>query len=139
MPIIATFMKKAWEFAKPYRSYIFTVLITVAVVVVGLLVLKRKTDSIVDAMVQQQKVHDEQLKKIEEATIAERKAHEENVARLMSSLAEVQKRHDDDMRALDEKKSKQVNQLVQKFKDDPNGMAKQISDITGFQLVIPSE
>jgi len=109
------------------------VLICVACITGALLVRKGQT-TVIDQLQLQASTYDNAIKKITAANEEERKQHEENIKKLQKSLDEVALKHDEDMKALNEKKTKQVNNLVQRFEEDPTSMASDISKITGIQL-----
>lgn len=128
-----------WEFIKAYRSYIFTVVITLSVTLGCYFLVNREKNNILSLLKKQQLSHEEEVEKIEKAYEDGRKEHAANLLRLQNSLDEIQKKHDDDMRKLETKKVEKVEKLVKSWRNDPTGveMANQLGKITGFQVVVP--
>ena len=130
------FLNKTWGYVKPH---IVPVLLSLGVLITCWYVFSRQRDTYMDSLLKHRETYDEQIKKIVEAQVREREQREENFKKLQGELELTKKVYEDSLKELQEKKSKQVNQLVQKYKDDPTGMAQQLSDITGFQLVTPGK
>lgn len=118
---------------KKVLLWIFSVLLVVGFIIFHV----RETNSYIENMKQMQQIHDEELKKINSAYDEERKQHEVNVAKLQSDLDDARSRYKEASEALDKKKKVEVKSLVDKYGDDPAGMAKRISQVTGFKVVMP--
>lgn len=131
-----SFLNKAWGHIKPHAV---PILLTLAVVVVGWHLFSRQRDDYVDALRKHREIHDKQLQDILAAQETERKQRAENFEKLQRQLEDVKLTYERDIKDLQEKKTQQVGKLVQKYKDDPTGMAQQLSDITGFQLYKPGK
>jgi hypothetical protein len=130
--MVELFLNKIWDYVKPHAVPV--VLVVVSSFVLYSLLGKGRDDSL-NALKNQQQIHDAELKKIEKAQEIERKQHEENLKKLESSLEDIRKSYDDRIKTLEEKKAKQIGQMVQKYDDDPTGVARQIGDMTGFRVV----
>jgi predicted nuclease with TOPRIM domain len=130
------FLGGAWDLIRPY---VVPVAVLLGIVVFGAVIFSRTRDDIVTRLQRQQATYDEEIKKINEAMEVERKQHEENLKKLHADLAAVQQRYSAQIKSLEEKKVVQINGLVKKFNDNPVEMARQLSQITGFKLVLPTE
>jgi hypothetical protein len=84
-----------------------------------------------------QSAHDVEISKIVAAQKEERVQHGINLKNLQDDLSNIQSLYEEAKRELDDKKKQKVEQLVKKYGDDPTGMAQQLSDVTGFQIVMP--
>lgn len=98
---------------------------------------RRNQDDFATKMQRLREAHDAEVSAILAARDVERKEHEENLKRLQNTLDETRRQYDADIKTLTEKKQRQVTQLVVKYGDDPTEMARQVAEVTGFQLVIP--
>lgn len=122
-----------WPFVR--RHWLVLVLASASVVLYTRY--RAATTSYVDKIAALQAVHDEEMKKVAAAREAERIAHETNVKELQASLEMTQKQYADAVTALDEKKKKTVDGLVTTYGDDPVALARKISEVTGFKVVLP--
>lgn len=127
------FMIKLWLYVKKYWAY---VALAVAVVL-GYLFFKREQVDFSDQLKKIQDAHDEEVKKIEEARAEERRKHEENLKKLEATLAAVQAEYDDAKKDLDDKKKKEIADLVKQYGDDPATLAKKLGEATGFDVILP--
>ena len=119
-------MKKYWQ-----------VLLLILGVVISVIVFKKADDSFTDKLKKIQDAHDKEIKKIEEARIQEKREHEENLKKLQNTLGVIQKQYDNAKKDLDASKKKEIENIVKKYQNDPNALAKRLSDATGFAVVLP--
>lgn len=128
-----TSLKILWSFVKKYWSYFALAL----GMIVGFLLLRNQGAGFADKLKEIQTAHDEELRKINAAREQERKEHEANLKRLEQSLKAVQEQYDAAKKDLDSKKKKEIEELVRLYKDDPETLAKKLSEATGFVIVLP--
>lgn len=126
-------LKKIWVFVKTYWKYIVLVLIIIAAVIFGS---KQRIDWM-SKLKEIQDAHDAEIKAIEEARAEERRRNEENLKRLQDALEAVQKKYDEQKKQLDSKKKAEVEQIVKEYGDNPEELAKKLSEATGFQIIMP--
>ena len=119
-------MKKYWQVG-----------LLLAGVIIGAFIFKKTDDSFADRLKKIQDAHDEEMKKIEKAHVQEEREHEANVKKLQDTLDTIQKQYDDAKKDLDVSKKKQIENIVKKYHNDPDALAKQLSDVTGFTIVLP--
>lgn len=130
-------LQKIWSFtSKNWRS------ITVALALVVLTFAAWKTYSSVNAnfssqLAAYQRASDEEMLKVIAAQREERAQHEANIKQLQDTLTAVQQQYDEAKLALEAKKKAAVTQIVTKYADDPEGLAKKLSEVTGFKVVMP--
>lgn len=125
--IIWSFIKKYWE---------LFLLLTGAFVT--LFLLRQQKVSFMDDMKRIQDAHDEEVKRINAARDEERRQRIENERKLNNALQVVQAQYDAAKRELDDKKKKEVEQLVKEFGDRPEELARKLSEATGFVVILPS-
>lgn len=122
-----------WSFVKKYWKYVALV---VAIIVTYLLFRKTSIDWLAK-MQEIQDAHDAEIKEIEAAREEERKRNEANIKQLRDALDAVQKKYDAEMKQFDAKKKSEVEQIVKDYGDNPDELAKQLSEATGFDVILP--
>lgn len=123
----------AWTYVKKYWS-LLTVIIAA---IVAIVFFRKQGTDLADNIKKIQGIHDEELRKIQEARTLERRQHEENQQKLKLTLDAVQKNYADAKKDLDDKKQAQIEELVKKYKNDPDELAKKLSEVTGFVIIMP--
>lgn len=95
---------------------------------------KRYDDGWAEKFEELQIGHEEQIKKIDAAREEERIRHKKNIEQLKSELEIVQKKYEDQKKALEIKKKTIVKKIVEESGNDPNALAQQLSEVTGFRI-----
>lgn len=127
LTIIWSFIKKYWE-----------LFLLVAGALAAMFLLQRQKESFLDDVKRIQDAHDEEVKKINAARDEERRQRIENEKRLSAALTAIQAQYDAAKMELDSKKKKEVEQLVKDFGDNPEELAKKLSQATGFVIILPT-
>lgn len=127
------FLKGLWAFLKKYWGVFVVALGAIAA---GLFFYKKKT-SFADDLKKIQESHDEELKQIQAAREQERLEHEANQKRLQATMDAIQKQYEADKQVLDEKKKAEIRRVFNEYKDDPEGLAEELSKKTGFRVIPP--
>lgn len=135
MIISTIFFKKLWLYIKKYWQLGLIAVASVA----GYLLLRKEREGFSEQLKKLQEAHDDEIKAVLVAHEEERRQHEENLKKLKETMEHVQRQYDDAKKVLDEKKKKKIVQLVQQYGDDPNELAKQLSSVTGFNVVLPQD
>ena len=128
------FFSKAWTFLKSYWQ---TCLLIVGSIV-GIILYKQRSDDFTDHIKEIQDAQDEEVKRIEAACEEERRQHEENLKQLQETLSMVQAQYDEAKRDLDEKKKQEIIDIVNQYGSNPDKLARQLSEVTGFSVILPS-
>ena len=128
-----TALATVWAYVKKYWSLAALVVGVIAAV----FVFRKREISFADEFKKINDVHNEELKKIQDARDEEKRQHAENERKLQEALDAVQKHYDDAKKDLDSKKKKEVEDLVKQYKDDPDTLAKKLSEATGFTVILP--
>lgn len=130
-------LRLIWTYVKKYW---FIAAIIVAFVVGGFLGLTRgKKLNISQALRSVTLAHEEEIRQIQVAREIERSEHLANEQRLKDTLDAVQKQYDSAKKELDEKKKREVADLVKRYGNDPDTLAKKLADATGFKVVLPDQ
>jgi Skp family chaperone for outer membrane proteins len=129
-----TALATIWAYVKKYWSLALLVVGGIA----AFFVFRQREISFADEYKKIKDAHDEELKRIQDARAEEQRQHEANVKKLQDTLAAVQKHYDEARKDLDAKKKAQIEDLVKKYKDDPDELAKKLSEATGFVIVLPN-
>ena len=128
-----TALATVWAYVKKYWSLVALV----GGVVFAVVFMRKQGSDFAENLKKIQDLHDEELKKIQEVRAEEKRQHEENQRKLQEALATVQQHYDEAKKDLDAKKKAQIEDLVKKYKDDPDELAKRLSEATGFTIILP--
>ena len=85
------------------------------------------------------KKHQQELDQIQQARDVESKKHDLDVQKMEAQLATIEKQYEDAQRQLDDTKRAEIKQIIQETQNDPVALAKKLSDVTGFQVVMPED
>lgn len=129
-----TALATVWAYVKKYWSLALLVVGGIA----AFFVFRQREISFADEYKKIKDAHDEELKRIQDARAEEKRQHEENQRKLEATLAAVQQQYAEAKKDLDAKKKAQIEELVKKYKDDPDELAKRLSEATGFTIILPS-
>jgi len=122
-----------WLNVKKYWKIVALVLIAI----VGFIVFRRRESEFIKDIKAINDAHVDELKKIEKAREEEKKRYEENERKLQTMLTLIQKQYDAQLKQLDDKKRVEVEKLVKTYKDDPTELAKRLSAVAGFVVILP--
>jgi hypothetical protein len=114
--------------------------IVLAVFIVGaVLFLWRREATFSERFDEQKAAHDAEIAAINEIRAREAAEHEVNVTKLLSDLDKAKQEYDAALKVLDEKISQDVAKIVNEYGDDPYELAKYLSQLTGFVVILPNE
>jgi DNA-binding transcriptional MerR regulator len=125
---ILTLFKKYWKFA-----------LLIVVTVLGYLLFQRRNADLLRQVKEIQDQHDRELREIQRIHEEEIKKREENERIMQERLTIIQQQFVQAQKELDTEKKKAVEDLVKKYGDDPVEMAKRLSEVAGFEVVLPGE
>lgn len=83
--------------------------------------------------------HDKQLDAINDIRKDERTKTDEASEKLEKDLAVVERQYEEHKKDLDEKKKEEIKNILEKHQDDPVALAKRLSEVTGFKVIMPEE
>lgn len=127
---------RLWEFLKSHWKVL---IVSIAVIIVVWQIRSffvRKENDLLVQMEELNKIHEEQLDKIKKAHDEERIRTEKNIKKLEEDLRISQQQYESALQELDNKKKINIAKTVTKYNDDPEGLAKKVQSITGFELVL---
>lgn len=81
--------------------------------------------------------HNVEIDQIKQAQATEEKQHQADVDKLNTTLQAVQNQYDAQMKQLDDQKKQEITSIVQQYGNDPQALAEQLSNATGFKVVLP--
>ncbi len=125
--------QKLWLFVKKNWKYVAAVLGTVLAYVL----LQKQKSSLLDQIQEIRDSYDAQLNKIEAARAEERRKNEQELKLLKKRLEDVQKQYVEAKKELDDKKRAEIEELMKKYSNDPEELAKKLSQLTSFKIILP--
>lgn len=133
-----TFIKKTWEFLRP--ALLPFLILSICFLGARYLVsqFKSEHESFTERVKEIQNIHDEELKKIMDAQAAERERHEQNLKQLQQELTTAMVKHEEKLKELEKQKEAESKRLFEKYKDDPKGLAQEVSRVTGIPVYAPT-
>jgi len=120
--------------AKKYWQYI-------AIFFIGIFgfILLRKKDTPTDDQKLTRESKDNQLDQIDDIRKGERDQQDNVDKALEEGLKVVEQQYEQQKKELTEKKKEEIKNVIQNHKDDPVGLAKKLSEVTGFKIIMPEE
>ena len=128
MLIIKTFLKKTWTWLK-HNWYVPAVVIYTLVL---WLVFRRK-DAAYKVLETRNESYKAQIDVINKLHEEEMKKRNEILEKYVKIVDEIEKKYAEDEKELDNKKKKEIKKIVEKYNDDPDGLAKLIADKFGLK------
>lgn len=102
----------------------------------AVLLFRRDRTSLLEQMKSIQDSHEKEIKAIEEAYKKQLKKNEEALALMQKRLVDIQKQYDEAKIELDARKKKEIEDLLKKHGNDPDALAKKLSEATGFKIIL---
>jgi Tfp pilus assembly protein PilO len=124
---------QAWAVIKKYWW--------VAAAIIGFILFKRWMDQSSDlakTLADIQKAHEEEIAKIKAADEERRAASEANLRKMQERLDAIEKQYEAAQRQLDATKKAEIQAILKEDHDDPDALAKKLSEATGFKVILPS-
>ena len=126
-----TFLKKAWVFTKTYW-YLPALLIYTFFVVHFF---RKDAGRVTEVMKSSTKRYEEEIKVIKDSHETEIKKRDEITKKYSDTLEAVERDYQEKQLDLDKKKKKKIRDLVEKYHDDHESLAKEISEKFGIEYV----
>jgi hypothetical protein len=127
------FFQKFWLTCKKNWGY-FVAAFGVAIT---FLLLKKEKTSLLDQINVIRESYEDQIKQIESARREEREKNAKALELLQKRLEDVQKQYEKAKIELDKKKKEEIKELMEKYSNDPETLAKKLSEATGFKVILP--
>jgi len=123
----------AYAWVKKYWQLLLLIVATVF----GVLFFRRQENGFSSDLKAIRDAHEDELKRIQAARDEEKRQHLENQKRLEAALVTVQEQYDLAKKDLDQKKKREIEDIVKQYGDNPTELAKQLSSATGFSIILP--
>lgn len=123
-------IKKILDFIKSYWQFF---LVGIGAIIGFVFLGKKDLDS--NRIEKINQIHQDELKKIKELQEKERLENAANLKKLQDTLNEVQKQYDVENKKLDDKKRKEIEELIKEHGNNPDMLAKKLSEATGFVIL----
>lgn len=129
-----TLWNKILKTAKKYWQYI-------AIFFIGTFgfILFRKKDAPDDDKKASRDAKDNQLDQIDNIRKDERDNEDAVDKKLEEGLKIVEQQYEQQKKEFSEKKKEEIKNVLQVHKNDPVGLAKKLSEVTGFKIIMPEE
>lgn len=124
-------LKIVWSYVKKYWGFLAIIIGGI----VGYIFLRKKDVAFVEDLKRINDVHAQELKKIQDARAEEQRLNAENQAKLEQTLETIKKQYEQQNKALDDKKKKEIEDIVKEHGSDPDALAKKLADVTGFKVI----
>ncbi len=124
---VKDFFRKYWQYIVAFGAGIAAVL------------LLKKKPPVQDDVKTIRDSYDKQIDKINNVRQVERDKQDELSEKLQSDLSVVEKQYEQQKKNLDEKKKDEIKTILQQHQDDPVELAKKLSEVTGFKVIMPKE
>lgn len=125
---LALYAKKYWV--------IGVAVIACVVMIVVKLQAQSQVEKLLKDLADNDKRHAEDLKKINDAHQVEISEREQHLKDLEQRLSDIEKQYNDAKLVLDDAKRAEVKSLIEKYSDDPNELARLLSEATGIPIVV---
>ena len=136
--MIDTNFKKIWESLK---TVLLPVLVLLAFFFAGrnfLSQLSGERNSFAARLQEMQRIQEDEMKKILDAQSQERQRHEQNLKQLQQDLDTAIVKHEEKLKELERQKQEEGRRLLEKYKDDPVGLAREMGRVTGIPVYVDS-
>ena len=127
---IKTFCKKAWVWLKHNWKVPFIIVYTLALWLIFRQSSKAK--DVLETRVESYKSQIDAINKAHEEEVEKRNKIFNEYNKILEGLA---KKFEEEQEELDNKKKKEIKDLVEKYYNDPNGLAREIADKFGFNYL----
>ncbi len=131
---IQTFLKKSWVWLKHNWK-----LPAILVYTLALWFLFRKKDAAYRILEERNRSYQKQIEAVDSIHKDEIKKRDKILERYNDILGELEKKYQEDSREIDEKKKKEIKNLVEKYDEQPDELAKLLAEKFGLQYVDSSE
>lgn len=128
------FWKKFVDFLKKYWQYI-----AVFAAGVGAVLFFKRKPPVQDDTKTIRDSYDKQINQINNIHQNERDKQDALADKLETNLSVVEKQYEEQKKDLDEKKKEEIKTILQQHQDDPTELAKKLSEVTGFKVIMPEE
>ena len=94
---------------------------------------------IADLLKRTNDLHKAELENIQQELVKKQEAERAAAEKLKETMLAVEKHYQETQQSLDVKKRAEIKEIVAKTKDDPEELARQLQEITGFKVILPKD
>ena len=123
-----TFLKKSWTWLK-HNWYVPAVIVYTLI----LWFLFRRKDAAHKVLEVRSESYEAQINAINKAHEEEIKKRDEILEKYTEIVGKIEEQYEEDQKELDSKKKKEIKEIVEKYNNDPDGLARLIADKFGFE------
>jgi len=105
----------------------------------GILFFKKKNDDSLEIIKQIQDSHTKEIQELNKIRDEERASYEENEKKYKDRMAVIEQQYEASKKIFDEKKKEEAKKIVKQYSDKPEELAKKLSEVTGFKVILPEE
>ena len=128
-------LKKTWIWLKHY--WYFPVIVVLAIA--AFIFTGGRSRSLISVIANAMDSHSKEVYAIEKTHQEEIEKREKALTLYHFTIALIESKLKGQEEKLDEKKKKEIKRLIEENQDNPEELAKRISDFTGFPVVMPEE
>jgi flagellar motility protein MotE (MotC chaperone) len=132
-------LDKIYEFLKPIFPTIALILTAITLYNCVIREFRGEREDFSAKIGELQKAHDEEVKKMLDAQAEERRLHEQNLAKLQQDLDSAMSKHEEKLKEIEKSREEISKRLLEKYKDDPVGLSRELGRVTGMPVFLPNE
>lgn len=126
-------IRKIWSFVKTH----WYIPVAIVIAVVLFFISKGNSTGLFDIITKSRESHLKEVDKLNEIHAEEIEKRDVAIKKYNKTVEAVEKQYKEENKALNRKKKKQIKKIVDEVGEDPNELAKRISEATGFDIVLP--
>lgn len=126
-----TFLKKAWVWLKHYWYVPVMLVIGIVAWCAG----RRDTAGILKMFEESKASYQKEIAVLKDAHSAEIQKRDELLKKHNETLKKIEEEYKIKLSDLDNQQKKEIDKIVEEHKDDPEGLAKRVSDVFDFKHV----
>lgn len=134
--MFSNYLKKIWDILRPALVPAAVSLFVFLSAKYFMNQFRSDREGFTERLKEMQEIHDRELGKIMNAQAAERERHEQNLRQLQQDLNAAVEKHEEKLKELEHQKELESKRLFEKYKNDPVGLAQELSRVTGIPVYI---
>lgn len=127
-------LKKIWTFLCHYWWVPLIIFVAAYFILTG-----KPLGKVADLLKKTNDAHKAELENIEQETAKKQEAERIAQEKLRETLKAVEQHYKDAQQDLDAKKRDEIKKIVADTKDDPEELARQLQELTGFKVILPKD
>ena len=128
-------LKKFWSWLKAY--WYVPVIIVIAIVVT--IIMRKVPLSLMRVISKRREIHEKEVEAIDKIHAEEIEKREKALETYHETIKKIEEKYEKDSKELTSRKKKKIKKIVEKTHDNPDELAKQLSEQMGFEIVYPKE